>query len=1086
MAQGNSISLNVKNISLKELFNTIEAKTPYRISFRNVVIDERKDISLSKKRVPVTEILDEALKGRNLQYRLMSEKSIVISEKQSSEKQSGKTKKITGKVLDSNGETVIGANVLVKGGTTGTITNLDGDFLLEVPENSVLLVSFIGYADLEVPVREKTNYPITLMEDTKLLEEVVVIGYGTMKKKDLTGSVGSVKGADLVTRKTTQLSSALQGAVAGVMVTRDNNAPGASASSIKIRGVTTIGETAPLVIVDGVPGDINLVNSNDVESISVLKDAASASIYGSRAAAGVILITTKRAKENELSLSYNFEYGFEIPTKQPEYVGAQRFLEMTNELRYNDNNAGGWFQAYSEDDQNNWTAYHHENPNKYPMTDWTDLILKSSAPRQSHSLSIIGGSKVVKTKFSFSYDKTDGLYVGRSYERYMARLNNDFKINKYLGATLDVHFRRSQDHQPEHDPLGSSSMRVMPPTYAAVWSDGRIADGKNGENPYGKMLQGGTEEKWYNQIGAKASIDLTPLKGLKLSAVVAPTFNFNKTKTFKKAVPYTLADDPETIGGYLEGYNTTKLTEARSENYSVTSQFLANYTQTFGKHDLNLMAGYENYYYFSESLKASRGQYMLTDYPYLDLGPMDFRDNSGSAYEVAYRSFFGRVLYSYADRYLLQANVRRDGSSRFHKDHRWGTFPSFSAGWVISEEKFMKNANLDFLSFLKVRASWGALGNERIGNYPYQSTIAFNDALFYQNGEVLSYMTAAQQKYAIKDISWETTESFDFGLDASFLNNRLRLTADYYIKTTRDMLLALEIPDYIGYDNPDQNTGKMKTKGFELELGWNDRIGDFNYSVAVNLSDFVSEMGDLGGTEFLGDQIKKEGSEFNEWYGYQSEGLFLTQEDLKNSPKVDNNVKVGDIKYKDISGPDGVPDGKISSEYDRVLLGGSLPRYMFGGNINLGYKGFDFSMAIQGIGKQNVRMSSSMMQPLRENWGNMPSIIDGNYWSEKNTEEQNAQMKYPRMTYANKSNNYNVMSDYWLFDGHYFRLKNLTLGYTLPAKLTKKVSINKARFYVSANDLFCSSNYPSGWDPEMGSSSYPITTTLLFGISVNF
>lgn len=1086
MAQGNSISLNVNRISLKELFATIEAKTSYRISFRNVIIDERKDISLSKKGVSVTEVLDDALKGRNLQYRLMSEKSIVISEKKLPGKQSGKMKKITGKVLDPNGETVIGANVRLKNGGIGTITNLDGDFQLEVPEHSVLLVSYIGYADVEISVKEKTNFSITLVEDTKLLEEVVVIGYGTIKKKDLTGSIGSVKGSDLVTRKTTQLSSALQGAVAGVMVTRDNNAPGASASSIKIRGVTTIGETAPLVIVDGVPGDINLVNSNDVESISVLKDAASASIYGSRAAAGVILITTKRAKENELSLSYNFEYGFEIPTKQPEYVGVQRFLEMTNELRYNDNNAGGWFQAYSEDEQNNWVSYHNENPNKYPMTDWTDLILKSSAPRQSHSLSIVGGSKVVKTKFSFSYDKTDGLYVGRSYERYMARLNNDFKINKYLGATLDVHFRRSQYHQPVYDPLGYSAMRLISPVYAAVWSDGRIADGKNGDNPYGKMLQGGTKDNWYNQMGAKASIDLTPLKGLKLSAIVAPTFNFNKSKTFRKAVPYTLADDPETIGGYLTGYNTTKLTEERLDNYSVTTQFLANYTQTFGRHDLNFMVGYENYYYFNESLKASRDQYLLTNYPYLDLGPMDFRGNSGSASEVAYRSFFGRVLYSYADRYLLQANVRRDGSSRFHKDHRWGTFPSFSAGWVISEEKFMKNANLDFFSFLKVRASWGALGNERIGNYPYQSTIAFNNALFYQNGEILSYMTAAQLKYAIKDISWETTESFDFGLDASFLNNRLRLTADYYVKTTRDMLLALEIPDYIGFDNPNQNTGKMKTKGFELELGWNDHIGELNYSVAVNLSDFVSEFGDLGGTEFVGDQINKEGSEFDEWYGYQSDGLFLTQEDLKNSPKLNNNVKVGDIKYKDISGPDGMPDGRISSDYDRVLLGGSLPRYLFGGNLRLGYKGFDFSMAFQGIGKQNVRMNSDMMQPLRANWGNMPAIIDGNYWSEKNTNEQNAQMKYPRMTYANAGNNYNVMSDYWLFNGRYFRLKNLTLGYTLPSELTKKVSVKKVRFYISGNDLFCLSNYPRGWDPEMGTSSYPITTTLLFGLSVNF
>lgn len=1084
MAQGNPISLNVKNISLKELFSIIETKTPYRFSFRNVAVDERKDITISVKSASITEILNEALAGRNLQYRLLSEKSIVISEKESKEQE--KKKKISGKIVDSIGETVIGANVRVKGENTGTITDFEGNFLIEVPENATLLVSYIGFEDIEIPVKGKNSLAITLKENTKLLDEVVVVGYGTVKKKDLTGSIGSVKGADLATRKTTQLSSALQGSVAGVLVTRDNNAPGAGASSIKVRGVTTIGNTNPLVIVDGVPGDINLVNSNDVESISVLKDAASASIYGSRAAAGVILITTKRANDNDISLSYNFEYGFEKPTRQPEYVGVKRFLEMTNELRYNDNNAGGWFQAYSEDDQNNWIEYNRANPTKYPITDWTNMILNSSAPRESHSLSILGGSKIVRTKFSFNYDKTDGLYANRSYKRYMVRLNNDFQINQYLGATLDAYFRRSQNSQPVYNPLGASEMRIISPVYAAVWSDGRIADGKNGQNPYGKMLLGGNKDEWYNQIGAKASIDLTPFKGLKLSAIIAPTFNFNKSKTFKKAASYTLADDPNTIGGYLEGYESTKLTEERADNYSVTTQFLANYTRMFGKHDFNLMMGYENYYYFEESLNASRDQYLLTNYPYLDLGPMDYRDNSGNASEVAYRSFFGRVLYSYENKYLLQANIRRDGSSRFHKNSRWGTFPSFSAGWVMSEEKFMKNTHTDWLSFLKLRASWGALGNERIGNYPYQSTISFSNSLFYQNGEVLSYMTAAQQKYAIKNISWETTESFDFGLDAYFLNNRLRMSADYYIKTTRDMLLALEIPDYIGFDNPNQNTGKMKTKGFELELGWSDHIGELSYSIAANISDFVSKMGDLGGTEFLGDQIKKEGSEFNEWYGYLSDGLFLTEEDLKNSPVSNKNVKVGDLKYKDISGPNGVPDGKISSEYDRVLLGGSLPRYMYGGNLQLGYKGFDFSMAVQGIGKQNVRMSSTMMQPLRANWGNIPSIIEGNYWSEKNTNEKNAQVTYPRMTYANADNNYYKMSDYWLFNGRYLRLKNLTLGYSLPTTLTQKVHINKLRFYVSANDLFCISNYPKGWDPEMGDSSYPITTTLLFGLSVNF
>lgn len=299
------------------------------------------------------------------------------------------------------------------------------------------------------------------------------------------------------------------------------------------------------------------------------------------------------------------------------------------------------------------------------------------------------------------------------------------------------------------------------------------------------------------------------------------------------------------------------------------------------------------------------------------------------------------------------------------------------------------------------------------------------------------------------------------------------------------MLLALEIPDYVGFDNPQKNTGKMHTNGFDIDLSWNDMIGDeFSYGISVNFSDYVSKMGDLGGTQFLGSQVKYEGSEFNEWYGYICDGLMLTEEDL-NGPKLNNSIQLGDLKYRDISGPTGKPDGIISPEYDRVLLGGSLPRFLYGGKVNLGWKGIDFSMAFQGIGKQNSRLESAMVQPLQSNFGNTPAIIDGNYWSEKNTDEQNAKMFYPRLTYANASANY-TMSNYWLFNGGYFRMKNITLGYTLPKAWTEKVLMNQVRFYVSANDLFCFSNYPKGWDPEMGTSSYPITTSLLFGFSVNF
>ena len=1092
-ADAQQVSVTVSNAKVKTVLNSISDQTGLSLAYSAQVVDLNRKVSLNFVNTEVSEVLNAMFGNTAIGYEIKDGKIYLFRAAEKTTALANQQKKIiTGTVVDPNGEAVIGANVLVKGTTNGTITDMDGKFSLEVPEGAMLLVSYIGYGDYETKVGNQSNLSITLKEDSKALDEVVVVGYGTMKKKDLTGAVGAVKGDDLASRRTTQLSTALQGATSGVLVTRDNSAPGATAS-IKIRGVTTIGETSPLVIIDGVPGDINQVNPEDVENMSILKDAASASIYGSRAAAGVIVITTKRAKENDLSLNYNFEYGWEMPTKLPQYVGAQRFLEMVNETRYNDNNSGGWYQTYSEDQVNNWLKYHETDPDAYPVEDWQDALLYSSAPRQTHSINIAGGSKVVKTKASFRYDQTDGLYINRDYERFMLRVNNDIQINKWMEAHLDVNFSRAKSEEPHRNPM-ELALRATPPIYAIRWTNGMWGDVKDGENPLAMITDGGTKTTWNNRIGGKAAIDITPIKGLKISGVIAPTYNFDKIKSFVKQVPYTYANDPNTVKGYMAAFSTTKLTEYRNDYYDVTTQFFANYNKTFGKHDLSVMVGYEDYYAFWENLNASRDQYELTGYPYLDIGPETYRDNSGNAEEYAYRSLFGRVTYNYDNRYLLQANFRRDGSSRFAPESRWANFPSFSAGWILSEEQFMKNLNWDWLSYLKLRGSWGTLGNERITDinnndkqnyYPYQSALNFNSALLYKGGVVTSVSTAAQQYYAVRNISWETTETWDIGLDANFLNSRLYFAFDYYKKNTRDMLIALEIPKFIGYDNPFVNTGKMQTKGYDLEIGWRDHIGDFSYSVSANLSDFVSKMGDLGGTEFLGDQVKMEGSEFNEWYGYVSDGLFQTQEEVDNSPKLNNNVTVGDIKYVDISGPDGVPDGKISSEYDRVLLGGSLPRYMYGMNLSASYKGFDISMMLQGVGKQNARINREMVEGLKDNWTGFPAILEGNYWSVNNTEEENLNAKYPRLTRTNVEANM-AMSDFWLFNGRYLRMKSLTVGYTLPSALTKKISMETVRFYVSGNDLFCISNYPYGWDPEVSVTGYPITMSVLLGVSVNF
>lgn len=639
-AQKATVSLDVRNQTVKEVLDEIEDQSEFTFFFNNRHLDLQRRVSVSEKKSDIFKVLDRVFAGTNVSYSVL-DKKIILSAEGGSTMQIGNTKKITGTVLDQNGDPVIGANVVEKGTTNGSITDIDGNFTLSVAPNSTLTFSFIGYATAEMSVAGKNDLTVTLREDTEMLDEVVVVGYGTMKKKDLTGSVVAIKGENLAARKTTQLSTALQGAVSGVLVTRDNSAPGATAS-IKIRGVTTIGESSPLVIVDGIPGDINQVNPDDVESMSVLKDAASASIYGSRAAAGVIVITTKRAKENDLSLSYNFEYGWEKPTKLPEYVGAQRFLEMTNELRYNDNPSGGWFQTYSEDQVNNWMKNHMTDPDNYSDVDWQDEILKSSAPRQTHSINIAGGSKVVRTKASFRYDKTDGLYLNKNYERYMIRINNDFKINKYIEAHLDVNFKRSKSEEPHRNPMELGN-RALPPIYAVRWSNGLWGDVKDGDNIMAMITDGGVKTSWYNRLGGKAAIDIIPIEGLKISGVIAPTYNFNKFKSFRKQVPYTYANNPNEVKGYMTGFKTTLLKEDRNDDYDVTTQFFANYNKAFGEHDLSAMIGYEDYYAFWENLSASRDQYELTNFPYLDIGPESLRDNGGNAEEYAYRSFFGRI-----------------------------------------------------------------------------------------------------------------------------------------------------------------------------------------------------------------------------------------------------------------------------------------------------------------------------------------------------------------------------------------------------------------------------------------------------------
>jgi TonB-linked SusC/RagA family outer membrane protein len=1002
-------------------------------------------------------------------------------------------KSVTGKVVDAvTKESLIGVTISIPGTKTGTTTDTNGQFSLNVPNGTnKLLVTYIGYQEQTVSITG-SSLTISLTGDTKNLNDVVVVGYGTQKKKDLTGAISTISAEDVTGRQTAQISEALQGAIPGVSVTRSSAAPGAGAI-VQIRGVTTLNSNAPLIVVDGIPvSSMDLVNPNDVESLSILKDASSASIYGSRGAAGVILITTKRGKNGASSLDYNFEYALQKPTALPSYVNSPTYMKYFNEQATNDGAATG---PYANDYIVNFDAHRAATPDLFPFgnTDWQSLILTNNyAPRQEHNLSFTSGTEKLKTKASFGYQDIGAFYNNYNYERYQFRVNNDIKLSDKFNANVDLSFRRLNNLSPVSNPFSGQSpiyeARIMPPIYAATYTNGAYAIAKDGRNPLAQLNQGGTTTGASNQLQGRLALNFKPIKDLTLTAQLAPTFDFDKSKAFSKKIAYTNAD-----GTSSAATNTasTTLRETRNETYQLNSQFLANYTKSFnGKHNFSALAGFESIYFNYETLGAGRDGFALTDYPYLSVGSQLLRDNSSDAGQESLQSFFGRLTYDYIGKYYVQANLRYDQSSRFAPGFRGASYPSFSAGWNISEENFMKSVK--WLSYLKLRASYGGVGNQRITNpyrdnaqnyYPSQASIDLsNTALFYQNGVLVPLTTAAQTVYAIRDIRWETTKSSNIGIDAAFLNNRLSVTADYYKKRTKDILLSLDIPYNLGYDRPTQNAGILDVYGWELGLNWKDKIGDFTYSAGFNIADAKSKIKNMNGTrqEINSQQVNMEGSQFNEWYGYLTTGIYQSTASANGAARTSSAVTAGDIGYVDID------NNGIINANDRVMLGASLPRYQYGGNINVGYKGFDFSVVFQGVGKRLSRLNNDVIRPFQEQFGNFPTLLDGNFWSKTNSADQNLAVQYPRLSNTSSTNNY-ASSDFWLIDGSYFRLKNATLGYTFnQLELLKKVGLQSVRIYVAANDFLTSSKFPKYADPESGNASYPIVTTFLGGIAVKF
>lgn len=1075
-----AIDLNLRNVTVEQALAELNKVGKCSLVLKTDDVDLQKIVSVNAKNASVQDILEQIFVGQNVSFSVDGSR-ITVTKQEPQKKTLSNLCSVKGTVVDGEGLPVIGAGVLVmEDATKGTITDENGSWALNVPAGSTLEIKSIGYKTKQIKVAGSGVLNATLDDDVNLLDDVVVIGYGTARKGDLTGAIASVNGSRVEERSTTMLSTALQGQVAGLQVTRSSGAPDATAT-LRVRGVTTMSTNDPLVIVDGVPGSINDVLASDIETISVLKDASSAAIYGSRAAAGVILITTKRAQEGKFNIDYNYFYAIDTPTARPENGDVIDWMNVQNEVKFNDG-ASEFYSQYSKETIEGWMANNAKDPIHYPNTDWVNLVLRKQTHHQAHSLSVSGGTERLRTKVSLNYQDNEGYYQNRGYDRLSGRVNNDFKISKWIHANFDIDFSRSKAMSPAFGQTVYKAF-VIPAYYNPYWADGSYADVKGGANLLAILDQGGISETYYTKAGGKAQIDLTPFKGFTFTAIVSPRLTFEQGKRFQKEVTMFYEDGSPITAPDM---NDTNLNETRNNTTSITYQAYANYQNRFDKHSVNVMAGYEAYKYEWENLGASRTHYELTNFPYLNIGPEDYQYNNGSAGHNAYRSWFGRVMYSFKDRYILQANVRADGSSRFAKQCRWGVFPSVSAGWVISDEPWFNVRNFDYL---KLRASIGQLGNERIGSeFPYQATMTFGNSYMYDKsaGAVSAVQNAAQVYYAFPDITWETTTTYGAGLDANFFGGRLRSSFDYYHKKTKDMLLTLGFPSYSGFSAPTQNAGDMYTNGWELELGWNDRVGDFTYGVNFNISNYRSKMGYLGDRKTVnGNYLLEEGSFYNEWYMYKSAGLFYTEADLydesgKPYPTLTKNDNAGCIKYEDVN-----KDGTINSD-DKVKLGNSLPEYLYGGSINLGYKGFDFNMSFNGVGHQNVLFDSAWIQPLKEQWGSVPQLLLGNCWSTLNTEEQNRSVKYPKMTYNNTSNTF-AGSDYWLFNGAYFRVKNITLGYSIPENIITKTGIIRGvRVYASVTDLPAISKYPKGWDPEIGSSSDFISTSFIFGINVKF
>ncbi|SHL99240.1 TonB-linked outer membrane protein, SusC/RagA family [Mucilaginibacter sp. OK098] len=1091
------VNLNENNTSLKVIFKKIRKQTNYTFVFTESQINKADKISIHIENASIEDALKACFEKLPLSFTIYN-KIIIVKEREKTPKISNDEKQapiiINGKIIDDKGLPLPGATITEKGTANGTTSKEDGSFTIKVTgENAVLVASFLGFQQKEIAINGQTNIVITLNPIDSRLNEVVVVGYGTQKKVNLTGAVSSVTGETLNKRPVVNPASMLEGLAPGVQVNTGSGEPGNESVSIRIRGNSTFSGAGsdPLVLIDGVPGSFNDINPTDIDNVSVLKDAASASIYGSRAANGVVLVTTKQGKAGQMSVTYDGNVGFSSATKMFKLVtNSAQYMEMFNQARINSGTTdpGSLYPQDQIDLYRNSTDKLH-----YPNTDWLSLIFRT-APTQNHNLTFSGGTDKTTYNVSLGYINQNGIERGFDYKRYNARINLTSKVNNHIKFGTNVLLKSGTRDAVAGNPSspsqwdGSSmdlflSAMSQAPTYGPYLTDGsghytyKAYDFEyNNKNPIAVLDQNFTRVTNDYAVNAQGWVEVQFSKDLSWYTKGAVNFNMDKYKDFKA----TLDEYNFKTNQLQTSLDLGKgLTDQDEQTVYTNLYSYLNYAHDFHGHNIKAQFGYS-----IEQSKYSYLQGYRKNFPDLDLqelnaGGSDIQNAYGTSNQWALMSYFGRLNYDYKGRYLLEANIRDDGSSKFAGKNKWGVFPSFSGGWRATEEPFVKAMNLTWLDNFKLRGSWGQLGNQNIGNYPFQALLNLTGNYSFDNSTLTTGV--AQQNLNNPVIKWETTTMTDIGLDVAIFKN-FNLTADWYNKTTSDILRQAQVTAVVGLYAPTINDGVVNNRGIELGLTYynvvrDGALGGLAYNFGVNVDHNHNKLVKFGQQEIGGYTINQNGQPWNSFYMLQVIGIFQSAAEVASSPKqFSDSTLPGDLKYKDVNG-----DGKIDQN-DRTIIGGVYPKLNYSFNLGASFKGFDLSTMFQGVYGVKSYVSGWGTIPFVQ--GSSPTTDWLNAWT-----PEHPSTTMPRIYFGQSApDKIGRPSTFFLQDASYLRLKNLVFGYTIPAQVTKKIGINRLRVYFAGDNLLTITKF-KGLDPERygnGDLQYPQNKIYSFGVNVSF